>query len=507
MALASRTAAGFERVAVTARFLEIYGWAETGATVVLVPTKLAQDIQQIKLDDDLTPSQKQQMIDQAALGAVQSGLMLLGGAVAARSGAEVQGRRRFAEEDSTALKQQIDLIEMEGFGKYKSMADRGWVDEHGNWTDKAPDIVRQKPAAPTGPEAKPVPKPEPMPKPAAEPKTKPDVTPEAEPKPKPVTEPGTKPSVSEEGKPTAGTVPSPVSITAKNARLRATELAVEHGKVLAKRPRLHNELSQLQTEIAAAGTKVTNGQIGRLQYTEARLRRLGEIDRLSNTPPHYRVDEVSLEPGTSHRAPNVVPHPPEVLEFPDGTRIWRDRKGGPVRHESPLGTGEGRAHLEEEHYAQGEHGNLPPLPATKYGGRTQNWERAHTLGQGTGFENPYALYYAPTYVNQALQNEGIEALFRTLVKGQRPGSSYRVSTETSAHAGTRRLSEIRYRVEVIENGQAHGFLEYTIRVSNTDPITISAPALRVETNPVAQAHIAGVEIPPVLSQPVQVTLQ
>ena len=53
-------------------FSKIYGTFEVGSTVILVPIKLAQDIDRIENDPTLTRAQKDALIKQAELGALQS---------------------------------------------------------------------------------------------------------------------------------------------------------------------------------------------------------------------------------------------------------------------------------------------------------------------------------------------------------------------------------------------------------------------------------------------------
>ena len=147
--VAMRTAAGLRVALVTQRFLQIYSWGEVGATVLLVPTKLYQDIEKIQNDPELSDEQKKTMIAQARLGAVQSGVMLLGSAAASHAGGRrQQGGGEVMDEHEPMLRQQIDALEMEGFGEYKTMQDRGWVDANGNWTDKGREVagLKAKPA-------------------------------------------------------------------------------------------------------------------------------------------------------------------------------------------------------------------------------------------------------------------------------------------------------------------------------------------------------------------------
>ena len=131
----------------TARFVQIYGWTETGATVILVPTKLAGDIQKIKALG-LPPEEEQALIMQAKLGAAQTGLMMLGSSVAARRGAKIQGQKGTGQQGKVTaksskaqvddLQKQVELIKLEGLGDYKSIQERGWIDANNNWTSKAP---------------------------------------------------------------------------------------------------------------------------------------------------------------------------------------------------------------------------------------------------------------------------------------------------------------------------------------------------------------------------------
>jgi len=78
-----------------------------------------------------------------------------------------------------------------------------------------------------------------------------------------------------------------------------------------------------------------------------------------------------------------------TYEFPGGHRAWRDPNTRAIRHDSVLGPGSSRAGFELEMPTAGEHGAAS----------VQGMHRAHTLGQGTGFESPFGIYYAPAEVN------------------------------------------------------------------------------------------------------------
>lgn len=186
IATVPRTLGNLQKYRVATKLLEFYGWTEMGATVYLVPKKMAEDIKRIELDNDLTDAQKKKMIEQAQLGAFQTGIMMLGSIAASHAGAKSQAEGFVRDEDIAAFRDQIDLLELEGAGEYQSMADKGWVDPNGKWTDLAPDIVKQKPPVTEPPVTEKHPPVEPK-KPVTEPKQEPEgkVKKPAEPEVKP----------------------------------------------------------------------------------------------------------------------------------------------------------------------------------------------------------------------------------------------------------------------------------------------------------------------------------
>jgi hypothetical protein len=196
----------------------------------------------------------------------------------------------------------------------------------------------------------------------------------------------------------------------------------------------------------------------------------------STAPPDYPVLRVDL----AHR-PDVVPSG-VILEFPGGHRVWRMRGGG-IAHESHAGPAVGRAHLERDLPAPGEVG-------------LRDQHRAHTLGQGTGFESPYAIPYAPSRVNLALQNDGIEELLRGLRDELPAGVIAHIRTETRFIPGTRRLDEIIYRIDVSHGGQSRRLLEFNINVggTRTNP-QISYGSSWVNPDPSAGGVLNVVDVP------------
>jgi hypothetical protein len=154
--------------------------------------------------------------------------------------------------------------------------------------------------------------------------------------------------------------------------------------------------------------------------------------------------------------------------------------------------------MERDMYSATAHGNLPAGPG---------YERAHSLGQGTGFESPYGIFYAPEYVNQTLQNRGIEAYLRDLAANARPGESFRVVTRTMPHPGTLRLSGMDYSILRVSGGQAEEVATYSIRVSSSaEHPVVSAAAIRFSSTPAGQALAAGrVPLPPPITAPATFT--
>jgi hypothetical protein len=284
-----------------------------------------------------------------------------------------------------------------------------------------------------------------------------------------------------------------LALTAKVADARAA-----FGSVLARRPALAEELAELERTASAAS--VDPSVVTRIDELQVRLAQLHEVDSVSQVPHNARIVEVSADRAAANFYETVagtVPDPPVVLEFPDGSRAWRETAGGPIRHEATLGESAGRAGMERGKYTATAHGNLPPGP---------KYERAHALGQGTGFESPYAIYYAPEYVNQTLQNRGIEAYMRELAASAAPGESFRVVTRSTAHPRTLRLATMDYTIVRVTGGQVEEVATYSIRVtaSKAHP-RVTADALRFSPTAAGQAVAGRVPLPDLLTAPASFT--
>jgi Domain of unknown function (DUF4157)/Bacterial toxin 4 len=264
---------------------------------------------------------------------------------------------------------------------------------------------------------------------------------------------------------------------------------------LARRPVLSQELAELEKTLGSA-TKIDPAVASKIDNLQVRLAQLQEIDKVSQAPHNAQILEVSVDKAAANYFENIadtVPGPPVVLEFPDGSRVWRETVGGPIRHEATLGESVGRAGMERAKYTATQHGNLPAGP---------KYERAHSLGQGTGFESPYAIYYAPEYVNQTLQNRGIETYLRDLAASAAQGETFRVVTKTTAHPLTLRLATMDYSIVRVAGGKAEEVATYSLQVtSSAKHPRVTAGALRFSPTEAGQALAGRVPVPDVLSKP------
>lgn len=209
--------------------------------------------------------------------------------------------------------------------------------------------------------------------------------------------------------------------------------------------------------------------------------------RVGTLPPFnyriVRVDDLSQLPRDA--AGNIAPLPDGVIyEFPGGHRAWRD--GEAIRHETVLGPSTRRQGTEREMFTAGETG-LPEVAGM---------QRAHTLGQGTGFESPFGILLAPEEVNQIIQNNGIEEFFRGLQESAMFGEAFEVSTLTIPHPGSLRLKEIRYQVSLSRYGQGKDrMFEYVITVGDGPNPAVNHFLADVSTNPEMGHYFDLVDVP------------
>jgi hypothetical protein len=110
---------------------------------------------------------------------------------------------------------------------------------------------------------------------------------------------------------------------------------------------------------------------------------------------------------------------------------------------SLLGYRQARARLEQHMASAGQYAIT----------EIQGWQRAHSQGPGLGVESGEAIRLAPEFVNQALQNRGVEQFLRDLRDWTlRDGDAVHMTTVTETHTGTLRLEAIEYRIEIRRAG-------------------------------------------------------
>lgn len=185
--------------------------------------------------------------------------------------------------------------------------------------------------------------------------------------------------------------------------------------------------------------------------------------------------------------PDLVPNG-IVLEFPSGERIWRTTGDEPATVvESVLGPSSKRKYFERAYFRRGE---MDPSYAES------RMELAHAQGQGTGFESFYAIAYAPSEVNQILQNLGIEEFLRILHDNQLRGVTYKLITATTLHPRSLRLKQITYRVEAVFGGEGRTVLTTGIRVEGSaETPLISLAEDLTHVDPEAFSHLPMNDLP------------
>lgn len=113
----------------------------------------------------------------------------------------------------------------------------------------------------------------------------------------------------------------------------------------------------------------------------------------------------------------------------------------------------------------------------------QGWQRAHASGAGLGAESGEAIRLAPEFVNQILQNRGIERFLRDLRDIVLPeGRQIHVTTIVETHPGTLQLKSIEYKIQTIGNIESldvrievtrEGISQVSVRLPGSDEYTKS----------------------------------
>jgi Domain of unknown function (DUF4157) len=241
-------------------------------------------------------------------------------------------------------------------------------------------------------------------------------------------------------------------------------LQTTYSAVLTRRTVISGELQQLSERFAAlTAADAPTEMLLELTEVEARLRNLERIDSISAAPASWNIREVAFD-----NAGITVPLYREnaVLEYPNGARAWRDAEGR-VLQEAIVTPNIGRQGSERQFYS----GREMRLPGY------ERLERSHSWPQRWGWESPHAIPYAPPYVNQTLQNHGIEVYVERLRDMMPPGRELMVRTRTVNASGGRTLSSIEYSIDVLEGTERYSIATYRIDMSGpiTLPVTDAQP--------------------------------
>ena len=105
------------------------------------------------------------------------------------------------------------------------------------------------------------------------------------------------------------------------------------------------------------------------------------------------------------------------------------------------------------------------LPGVRVG--LPGTQRSHSHGPGTGQEVATGILYAPTIVNQELQNRHIEKHIRDVRERAEGVCHVVLKTETEAKRGTLELGRITYRLELHEMN-ADPFSSMPLRVQEAE---------------------------------------
>lgn len=123
-------------------------------------------------------------------------------------------------------------------------------------------------------------------------------------------------------------------------------------------------------------------------------------------------------------------------------------------------------------------------------------ERLHAVGRGIGAESDKGIGHGASFINQVLQNRGVEALMRFLHRERPPGIRFivhvDVRTRTVGHGGeTQMLESITYRVRAVEEMPDGSFRP----VRDMFEGTITQPKdIKAATRPRGRGDIQGIGV-------------
>jgi hypothetical protein len=192
--------------------------------------------------------------------------------------------------------------------------------------------------------------------------------------------------------------------------------------------------------------------------TRAELDRLRPVTATGTAPADWVVVKISDD--------NLVHFIDEpirrgvIYEYPDGSRAWRSPRNT-VMTDSKVRPAIGRRGFEQGLPSASAPGGLD-LSATGV-----EHQRSHPAGNITGFEISGHIPYAPTYVNQSLQAQGIE-LFLSELSARHPELDLRFGTEHAKIPRTLRQEWIEYTV-VAGNAPRRNLMKVRITTDYANP--------------------------------------
>jgi hypothetical protein len=143
LATLPRTMRGIQAYQRMGRFVALFSLGTGTASALLIPIQLVEDLNKIEALD-LPPDVKREMIRQAwgnfAISVVTTGASFAHSRISSR----MQKNALRAEEEFAAVREQAELVALEKSAPPSSLRDQGWIDAHGNWTDKAPEPIRRR---------------------------------------------------------------------------------------------------------------------------------------------------------------------------------------------------------------------------------------------------------------------------------------------------------------------------------------------------------------------------
>ena len=143
LATLPRALRGVEAFQRMGNFLALLQLGTGTAQILLIPIQAIEDINRIKALG-LPPDVERQMLHEAYGTALMSAVMATASIVHSRIDGRMRQTGMPVEEEYAALRQQAELVALENEPPPASLRDRGWVDADGNWTDLAPEPIRNR---------------------------------------------------------------------------------------------------------------------------------------------------------------------------------------------------------------------------------------------------------------------------------------------------------------------------------------------------------------------------